>query len=55
MSVKPNRNQVNETENVVHRYQCVALIKMYPHMNIDDCRTCTSREMELNAKSNQSH
>jgi len=22
---------------------------MYPHMNIDDCMTCTSREMELNA------
>jgi len=21
---------------------------MYPHMNIDDCRTCTSREMKLN-------
>jgi len=24
---------------------------MYPHINIDDCKTCTSREMELNAKS----
>jgi len=27
---------------------------MYQHTKIDDCRTCTSREMELKAKSNQS-
>jgi len=25
---------------------------MYPHVKIDDCWTYTSREMELNAKSN---
>jgi len=33
--------------------QYVALIKMYPHIKFDECRTCTSREMELNVKSNQ--
>jgi len=27
---------------------------MYPHMDIEDCKTCASREMELNVKSNQS-
>jgi len=25
------------------RYKCVELLKMYPLMKIDDCRTCTSR------------
>jgi len=34
-------------------YQCVALIKIYPHMKIDDRLTYTSKENELNAKSNQ--
>jgi len=27
---------------------------MYLHMKIDDCKTCNSREMEINTKSNQS-
>jgi len=35
------------------QYECVALIKMYPHIKFDECRTCTSREMELKPKSNQ--
>jgi len=26
---------------------------MYPHVNIDDSKTCTSIKMELNAKSDQ--
>jgi len=25
----------------------------YPHINFDECRTCTSEQMELNAKSYQ--
>jgi len=32
---------------------CVALIKMYPHLKIDNCRICISKEIDLNARSNQ--
>jgi len=54
----PCRTKINKAENVGHS-DLISILMCSTHhdvsmMNNDDCWTYTSREMELNAKSNKS-
>jgi len=54
----PHLTKVNEAENIGHSDPISISICSTPQavffIKFDECRTCTSREKELNAKSNQS-